>query len=335
MKTSLILKNLSQRSLAICCVALTVLYSAPLLSHSADLNIPSQVTAWLDSLGENKAKAQFAADDSRRYDFRWVPGVRAGLRLDEMTGQQTHALRDVLNVLLSRSGSIKVDAIIATEAALAVIQNSPSYRNPKKYYTAVFGEPGSKNWALRFEGHHLSINLSFIGEELVSATPLFLGVNPETIPAGPDKGLRALKLEVDLAKQLHDSFSASQRLQASASNEWFSGFLTDAGTRRADLGKPVGIVASELDKAQSELLRRLISAYVETINADFSGAYLQSRVSDDWKNIRFYWKGSGKDGDDYYYRIRGTHLLIEHETQSGDSHIHAVWRDAAWDFDAR
>jgi len=33
------------------------------------------------------------------------------------------------------------------------------------------------------------VNLSFEGDTLTSATPLFLGANPETIPTGPDKGL--------------------------------------------------------------------------------------------------------------------------------------------------
>ena len=46
---------------------------------------------------------------------------------------------------------------VETEAGVA----NASRRDPGLYYTAVFGKPGdSTPWAWRFEGHHLSINVT-------------------------------------------------------------------------------------------------------------------------------------------------------------------------------
>lgn len=314
-------------SLALLCL------SSLAAAHDSNLLLSAQAKAWLDSLDAQKASAAFPYDHSARTAFKWVPGLRAGIRLDAMSDAQRHELRDILREILSEKGAIKVDAIIATEAALAVIERSPGHRNPGKYYTAIFGEPGADKWMLRFEGHHLSVNLSFRQNTLVSATPLFLGVNPETILSGPDKGLRAMAAEVDLARALFLSLSEEQRALAGDSKEWFAGFLTDAGSRRAEMGEPAGILVSELSLAQQDQFKLLVGAYVETIGVDFSAQYLSDIWASEWQALRFFWRGSAEKGENYYYRIAGKRLLIEHETQSGDDHIHAVWRDASQDFD--
>ncbi|MEM7138185.1 MAG: DUF3500 domain-containing protein [Myxococcota bacterium] len=58
------------------------------------------------------------------------------------------------------------------------------------YSIAIYGEPGSARWAFRFEGHHLSVNLTFLkdrdtGETSVYTTPLFIGAFPMVIPEAP------------------------------------------------------------------------------------------------------------------------------------------------------
>lgn len=326
-------KTRAQHIFTLCCLLMAQTIS---FAHNENASISHQVSDWLLSLNShsssNVSTAQFAADDAKRYQFNWLPGIRAGVRLDALDAKQTANLRNILKTILSEAGALKVDAILATEAALAVISKSPEYRNPGKYYTAVFGKPGDQDWALRFEGHHLSVNLSFKGEELVAATPLFTGANPETIPTGPDKGLRALEQEVDLAKALFESLNDTQRGLATASDEWFGGFLSDPGSRRPKQAKPIGISTSKLDEEQSTLLRKLIAAYVKTVNDDFAEEYLNSRVNSEWDKLRFYWRGETASGADYFYRIASDTLLIELETQGGDRHIHTVWRDREQDF---
>lgn len=319
--------------------SLLLLLSAVLQAHPDERPISEQVQAWLASLQEAEIhdhnKVLFAFADKKRTQFTWLPGVRAGVRLDALKEQQQHALRNIFLQVLSAKGANKIDAIIATEAALAKITNAPEYRNPGKYYTAVFGQPGARKqdlWALRFEGHHLSVNLTFRGDELISATPLFMGANPETIPVGPDKGLRALKNEVDLAKNLVSSMNTEQLRKAGTHNEWFAGFLSSPGERRVDKGEPAGILASELDPQQQILLQQVIAAYVETLNQRFAEDYLQGEIKKHWSSLRFFWKGDNEKGANWYYRIAGGSVLIEQETQGDDSHIHAIWRDEQKDF---
>lgn len=310
------------------------LLTLPVAAHPTDRPVDAQVRHFLSLLPEAlREKATYAFDDAERFDFGWVPGTRGGVTLAELDEAQTHALRDALKLVLSDKGGRTVDAIIATEAALGVIEGSPGYRDPKKYFTAVFGMPGEGRWALRFEGHHLSVNLTFATDRLVAATPLFLGANPETIPQGPDSGLRALKDHVDLAWALQERLTPAQRDEARGKAEWFGGFLTDAGSRRADLGKPAGILVSALDSTQQVAVRQLIAAYVETITPAFAQPYLKDELAADWANLRFHMTGAErKGGGSYYYRLAGKRLLIEHDNHAGGTHIHAVWRDAERDF---
>lgn len=272
-------------------------------------------------------------DDEDRFAVNWLPGRRAGLALDGLDATQTATLRALLHHVLSHAGQDRVDAVIATEAALGVLTNSPDFRNPKKYYTAVFGTPApGKPWALRFEGHHLSVNLTFDGDKIVSASPLFVGANPETIPEGPDKGLRALGRQVDLARAAANALSPEQRKKAAGSEEWFSGFLSSPGGRRATLGKPAGIAAAEASPEAQKHLRALVADYVRTIAETYADRYLEWFEREEWPTVRFFWKGDTAPGATYYWRLQGRRFLMEHDGQEGGRHIHSIWRDVEADF---
>ena len=59
-----------------------------------------------------------------------------------------------------------------------------------RYTLAVFGQPGADAWGFRFEGHHITVNITFLrdpatGQLRVHTTPLFFGTFPMIIPATP------------------------------------------------------------------------------------------------------------------------------------------------------
>ena len=303
--------------------------SSQVLAHQPSSSMPQQLKAWLQ--GEASA-ALLPYEHPERTHFQWVPTPRAGLALNALPQAQREQLQAILQGVLSRQGVIKLDAIIATEAALGVLTQAPSFRDPEKYYTAVFGKPGSERWMLRFEGHHLSINLSFQGESLVSATPLFVGANPETISLGANKGLRALRSEVDIARQLYQSLSEKQRGLARGNSEGDSGFLTTAGSRYANIGKPAGIPLQQLNSAQQQQLKALIQSYVQMINKPWARQYLEDIWRAEQSSLQFFWQGKAEVGENFYYRINGKRLLIEMDAMAGATHIHAVWRDKHLDF---
>ena len=78
-----------------------------------------------------------------------------------------------------------------------------SRRDPGLYFTSVFGTPSSTApWAWRFEGHHLSLNVTQLPGQPPSVGPVFFGANPATVPSGVEAGFRLLAGEEDLAREL-------------------------------------------------------------------------------------------------------------------------------------
>lgn len=63
------------------------------------------------------------------------------------------------------------------------------YKQFCDYAIALFGTPGGDQWGLRFEGHHVTVNLTFQknedGQVEVHATPLFFGAFPMIVPEDP------------------------------------------------------------------------------------------------------------------------------------------------------
>ncbi|MEL6863615.1 MAG: DUF3500 domain-containing protein [Bacteroidota bacterium] len=74
------------------------------------------------------------------------------------------------------------------------VWNAPGLAERQKqfceYTLAIFGTVGSAEWGFRFEGHHITYNMTFIqdstsGETHIHTTPLFFGAFPMLIPETP------------------------------------------------------------------------------------------------------------------------------------------------------
>lgn len=303
-------------------------------AHPAGGTITGAAAQFLQTLSpEQRNVTVHGYDDPERFAFRWTPGRRSGITLGTLNARQNDALKTLMHHVVSHAGQERVDAILAAEAALGVLTNSPGYRDPKLYYTSVFGAPGQgRRWGLRFEGHHLSINMTFDGDRIVSASPLFLGSNPETIPEGPDKGLRPLGKQVDLARQAYAALTSDQKKLARGSNEWFAGFLTSAGSRRVKLGKPAGVQVAGSTAETQKHVRALVGDHVRTITERYSDSYMEWFLREEWPTLYFFWTGGVGAGETYYWRLQGSRFLLEHDGLEGGRHIHSIWRDAKEDF---
>ena len=77
-------------------------------------------------------------------------------------------------------------------------------RDPGRYFVALFGTPSpDAPWGFRYEGHHLSLNLTLAPGAVPASTPLFLGAEPRIVPEGsPEAGARVLGEEEDAARAL-------------------------------------------------------------------------------------------------------------------------------------
>ncbi|GAB5468818.1 MAG: DUF3500 domain-containing protein [Rhodospirillales bacterium] len=302
-------------------------------AHSGTNDPATAAQAFLDSLTEaDRMRASLAFDDPQRTAFRWTPGRRAGVVLQILSPESRAELQHLLTLVLSARGALTVDAILATEAALGLLEGRPDYRNPELYYTAVFGRPGGERWGLRFEGHHLSINLTFTGSTAISGTPLVLGANPESVIQGPHAGTRALAEQVDLAWDLYAGLTPEQQTQARDAGAGFDGFLTRPGSLRRPEAQQAGIAWADLTAAQREALTALAVSYIGILGADLSESYVAALLAEEAAGLHFHWSGGAAPGGTYYYRIAGPRLFIEHNAMNGGTHIHAIWRDGARDW---
>lgn len=286
---------------------------------------------------EQRAKATFRFEDEQRFDFHFVPQDRKGLPLKEMTDAQRKAAMEFLQSGLSARGYTKANTIINTlEKVLQVIEgpNRRWPRDPGLYYVSVFGTPSAKQpWGWRFEGHHLSLNFTVKGSTVIATSPSFFGTNPAEVRIDlPEKGLRVLAAEEDLGRGLINALDDKQRAKAIYDAKAPGDMLTFDKPRVEPLAR-VGITAAELNKAQREMLNKLVDEYCNNVPEDVAGARREKYRSAKPDEIYFAWAGgTGKD-DPQYYRVQTPTFLIEYDdTQNNANHIHSVWRDFNGDF---
>jgi hypothetical protein len=288
--------------------------------------------ALLASLDAGQAKlARFPFDSPERENWAFVPKERGGVPLSKLQPAQQALVRRLIAAALSEKGRLKLETIIALESVLAELEKDPVRRDPAKYYTAVFGEPGpDRPWGWRFEGHHVSVNLTLVPGRPIAANPTFLGANPAEVRQGPKAGTRPLAAEEELARTLAAALERTGR-KVMFSAQAPADILT-AADRQARQLEPVGVLASEMTTDQKKALRTLIAEYAHRHRAEIAGEALR-RVAVELDSIRFGWAGSLEPAKAYYYRIQGSSFLIEAaNTQNDANHIHTVWRDLTNDF---
>jgi hypothetical protein len=138
------------------------------------------VQRWISHLNENERRqAVLDWSDPERKRMSWFPGIRAGLPLRAMRPEVQTAMWALLKAQLSPGGFEAVRTVLSQERILQKVQGMANFLDPGAYCFAIFGNPGPTLWGLRFEGHHLSLNLTYDGNDMISGTPLFIGSNPE------------------------------------------------------------------------------------------------------------------------------------------------------------
>jgi len=300
-------------------------------------NVPTEMRDaaddFLASLDEDQRElAQLGFEDDERENFRFTPRPRAGISLKDMNEAQREKANALLGSALSEKGLLKVEQIILLEAFLGEVSGRPDFRDPERYFVAVFGKPDAgEAWGWRFEGHHLSLNFTIVGED-VAVTPSFMGANPAEVPSGEHKGLRVLGAEEDLARALVHALIAGDKEGAVFSDHAPREILT-AEQRVVTALDPVGIAAGDMSEAQQQALRKLIDEYLSRHRAVLAEADWKAIEDAGFDKILFGWAGGTDVGEAYYYRIQGPTFLMEvANTQNNANHLHATWRDLKNDF---
>lgn len=321
---------------------LTLLISSALIFSSAVRSQDMVATAgkFMNLLDTSqKSLTLYPFDTEERYGFHYYPiNDRKGIPMDKLNGVQKQAALDLLRTCLSEQAAKKVDEIMALEVILKELEHRDAgdhFRDPGKYYLAIFGIPGDNTiWGWRFEGHHASFNFSAKNKKLVSGTPGFLGANPAIVPEGPQKGKEILKDEKEMGFALLHSLEGEKLKKAIISSKAPGDIITFTN-RKAMIEHPEGLLYSEMSSSQQEKLLQLINLYVHRFTKLFADDMLKEIQQAGLDKIRFAWAGFTEPGigKPHYYRIQGPTIIIEYDnTQNNANHVHTVVRDLNHDF---
>jgi hypothetical protein len=290
---------------------------------------------FLESLNQDQlAVAQYELKDEKRFRWHYLPAVsfeRPGISLTQLDDRQKDLVFEMLKKNLSKSGYDKTLRIIDLENVLAELESNTDRRDPEKYHIAIYGDPGEDTWGWAFQGHHVSLHFTIVGDQ-VSFVPRFLGSNPAMIKSGPRKGERTLKREEDLGFELINDLSDTQKAKTIIGDYVF-GDIASTNLPEVSPLDPYGIKMQELNENQKGILMSLIKEYLALMPDDQAAHRLDRLRKEDMSEIRFAYAGAFKLGANHYYRVQGKTFLIEFEnSQNNANHIHSVWRDFDGDF---
>jgi hypothetical protein len=317
--------------------------TATLHAHDTAGQMAEFANAFLGSLNaDQKAKASFAFTDEERENWHFIPRPRKGLDMREMTDQQRLLAHALMASGLGFRGMMKAETIMSLEEVLYQMESAGGddkkvaetreKRNPSKYYVSIFGTPDTKGiWGWRIEGHHISMNFTLKGGELLRATPSFFGSNPGEVLEGPMKGLRVLHNEEELGRTLVKSLTDAQWQKADAHTEAPKEMITAAEHHVKPLS-PEGLSNAEMTDDQKKQLNTLVREYLERLRPEIAEE-AWNRIQASGGAMFFVWAGGKDRGQPHYYRVQGKTFLLEYDNvQNGANHVHSVWRDFDGDF---
>ncbi len=308
------------------------------LAHISGDELSTAANKVLNSLNENqRAKACFDFDNKERTHWIYVPSVRLGLPIKELSESQQKLVQELLAASLSPVGKNKVLGVMLLEEYLRVKEQGKGQfvRDPGLYYLSFFGIPTANGtWGWRWEGHHCSQNFTIVDGKLIGATPSFIGANPGKIndDKSTDNGFELLAFEDLKGRELARSLTPEQFKKAQIKGETPKDVVTK-NTSKLSPTLPKGISLKDLSPAQKKILGQIIVEYVGRARPDFAIQEMKEISTTPEDQIYFGWSGGLEVGQGHYYCVQGPTFLLELDnTQNNANHVHTVWRDLKKDF---
>lgn len=283
---------------------------------------------------EQKARVNHQFETLERFNWHYIPRMRKGLSLRELSASQKKLALDLVKTGLSAYGYETTEKIRGLERILIEREKNgsmPMVRDPENYFVVVFGTPSRERpWGWRFEGHHISVNFTIVGNDvrrpgptdaaqsgaanaanrLVANTPLFFGAEPAEVQGGTSKGLRVLGAVEDRARALIDALDPEQRAAAVVSTTLPSDIFT-GNDRASDLGSqlnpigldrqperlsPDGLPAARMTARQKELLRTLVEEYISRMPEEIAQQRTRMLTAE-LDKAHFAWIGATRAAD--------------------------------------
>ncbi|WP_411767849.1 DUF3500 domain-containing protein [Winogradskyella sp. A3E31] len=310
------------------------------------VNISNEFLSTLSDEIKNEVLRDF--NDSLRTNWTNLPvglAKRPGKKYGDLSDKSKIKFHEVLTTIFSSQGYLKTTSIMqlddmlnarvdeAIENKLIKEDDIPRIKaldwDYNNYFISIWGNPDLENpWSLKFEGHHLSINLTIIKEK-ISFTPMFVGADPALMTSTKHVGLRVLSKEEDYGIKLINSLDESQQKIATLSQEVPRDIITNPSNSQR-ITEYQGIKANELTTDQKTVLMLLIKEFINNLEDEKSNKYLREIEESGLDEIYFAWIGSYKKREPNYYIINGPDFIIEYDNTG--NHIHSIWREKGNDF---
>ena len=285
--------------------------------------------AALDSQQRRLAARPFSDGTARRW-LEYRPARRPGACITHMSRAARKAAHRLLATALSDHAYAQAMAIIALEEVLDRREEWQQGRHSGDYWVCVFDDPaGDEPWSWRFEGHHLSVTMTVLGDE-ISPAPVFFGANPACVRYAGRPVSRPLAPEEDVARALLDALGPDGRAIAVVADRAPADIRTGTSPRAMEGIEPVGVAAGRLGPTSRALLEELVALYLDRLPAGLA-AREAARIAAG--ELYFAWEGPVTPGTRHYYRVQGDDLLIEYDNTTDDgNHAHTVLRRPRSDF---
>ncbi|MET8370428.1 DUF3500 domain-containing protein [Micromonospora profundi] len=289
----------------------------------------TSLLAALDPPARAAAGYAFDDDNARRW-LEYRPRPRPGVSLADLDIAGRKAAHRLLATALSPSAYAQAMAIIALEEVLDRAEGWRRGRHSGDYWVAVFGDPARDDrWAWRLEGHHLSVTMTVVDDQ-VSPAPIFFGANPAAVRYAGRPVSRPLGVEEDLARDLLDALGPTERAAAIIADEAPADIISATRPHVDGPLEPLGVPADRLRPTGRALLHQIVALYLDRLPPELATAEA-ARL--DAGQLHFAWAGPTRPGQRHYYRVQGHDLLIEYDNTSEDgNHAHTVLRRPASDF---
>ena len=304
---------------------------------AAQSGLSDAASRFLSSLNADEhAQATWPFADSERLDIHYAPVDLDGLRHGGLEDGKQQAGEDLLAATLSARGLEKVRAIRLLERdvrALEAGQSRPEgFRDPGRYLWAFFGTPTTDSpWGYRYEGHHLSLNITAVPDRPAASLPLFLGAQPRDVSAGlPSAGVAALGTEEALARELYASLDDDQRDLATLPFKAGRGHMVGQVPTLTS-PDPVGLAFPRMTPAQQRYLIALLHEFATFWNAAIAQERL-AEIDAARDSLHFAFVARDDPPFSFYARIQGQGALLEIDNTAGGDHVHAVWHRPGDDF---
>ncbi|MCH2212172.1 MAG: DUF3500 domain-containing protein [Fuerstiella sp.] len=303
------------------------------------LAMAEAATSYLSSLSnEHRATTKFDFDDKERVNWHFIPRERLGLGLWDLDGKALTSAEALVATGLTVAGYQTSLEVRSLEEVLYLFESGDEAerrmkRHPHRYYISIFGDPsGDAVWGWRFEGHHLSLNYTVKGSEILSSTPEFFGANPGLIDAGPGRSLRVLGRREDLARAILKAASTGDKtkilLSAKAPKD-----IRGAGAAQPEVDEPEGLAFGRMNPEQQKLMKELIGEYLAAMPASIVAKRTKEIHDGGIDNVYFAWRGGSEINEPHHYVVQGPTFVIEYNnTQNQANHVHSIWRSLGGDF---